>query len=132
MGKKLDLPEMEILWKDRKRTIFGLPLSFTRYRLYEDRLIVSKGFLNIVEDEVMLFRIIDFKVKLSLSQRIFGVGTIELTTSDANNKELLLQSVKIPRDVKQLLSDKVMEQRKRHGVKSIDSLGESSGEILGS
>jgi uncharacterized membrane protein YdbT with pleckstrin-like domain len=132
MGKKLDLPKMEILWKDRKRTIFGLPLSFTRYRLYEDRLIVSKGFLNIVEDEVMLFRIIDFKVKLNLSQRIFGVGTIELTTSDANNKELLLQSVKIPRDVKQLLSDKVMEQRKRHGVKSIDSLGESPDEILDS
>lgn len=28
------------LWQDRKR-VFGLPLSFTRYRLSEDRLFLS-------------------------------------------------------------------------------------------
>jgi len=130
MGRKLDLPEMEILWKDRKRTLFGLPLSFTRYRLYEDRLVVSKGFLNVVEDEVMLFRIIDFKIKLSFGQRIFRVGTVELTTSDATNKEVQLKSIKIPREVKQLISDKVMEQRKKHGVRGFDSVGESPEDIM--
>ncbi|HEY9060228.1 MAG TPA: PH domain-containing protein [Pseudobacteroides sp.] len=128
MNRNLELPEQEILWKDRKRTIFGLPLSFTRYRLYEDRLVLSKGFLNVVEEEVMLFRILDFKVKLSLGQRIFRVGTVELTTSDATNKELLLLSIKKPREVKQLLSDKVMEQRKIHGVRGYDSI-EAPGDI---
>ena len=39
---------IEFLWKDRKR-YFGLPLSFTRYCLSEDRLFISEGFLNIRE-----------------------------------------------------------------------------------
>ena len=124
MGNKIDLPEQTILWKDRKRTIFGLPLSFTRYTLYEDRLIVSKGLLSVVEDEVMLFRILDFKLRLSLGQRIFKVSTVEIITSDATNKELHLKSIKKAREVKQFISDKVMEQRKKHGVRSIDRIEE--------
>ena len=44
------------LWKDRKR-YFGLPLSFTRYSLSEDRLFVSEGLLNIRDDEVLLYRV---------------------------------------------------------------------------
>ena len=28
------------VWKDRKRTLFGLPWSFTRYYLTEDKLII--------------------------------------------------------------------------------------------
>ena len=44
---------IEYLWKDRKR-YFGMPLSFTRYCLSEDRLFVSEGFLNLKDDEVLL------------------------------------------------------------------------------
>ncbi len=130
MANNLKLEEQEILWKDRKRTIFGLPLSFTRYRLYEDRIIISRGFLNIVEDEIMLFRILDFKVKMTLGQRIFRVGTIDLTTSDATNKEFQLLSIKKTRAVKQLISDKVMEQRKKHGVRGYDSIEQAPDDIM--
>ena len=42
MGKSnLPIEKHEVKWKDRKRTIFGLPWSFTRYRLTDDKLIVS-------------------------------------------------------------------------------------------
>lgn len=34
----------EIIWKDRKRPIFGLPLSFTSYSLSDERLFVKKDF----------------------------------------------------------------------------------------
>ena len=34
---------MEYIWKDRKRFL-GMPLSFTRYALSEDRLFLSVGF----------------------------------------------------------------------------------------
>ena len=33
-----------IVWKDRKRTLFGLPWSFTKYSLSDDRLFISTGF----------------------------------------------------------------------------------------
>ena len=49
---------IECLWRDRKRYL-GLPLSFTRYSLSEDRLFVSEGFLNIQDDEVLLYRVRD-------------------------------------------------------------------------
>ena len=56
------------LWQDRKR-VFGLPLSFTRYRLSEDRLFTSKGFLNVKDDEVLLYRIRDISTSRSLFQK---------------------------------------------------------------
>ena len=61
------------LWQDRKR-VFGLPLSFTRYRLSEDRLFTSKGFLNVKDDEVLLYRIRDISTSRSLFQRLLGCG----------------------------------------------------------
>ena len=42
--------KIEYLWQDRKRHL-GLPLSFTKYSLSEDRLFVTEGFLNIRDDE---------------------------------------------------------------------------------
>ena len=36
------MESIQYLWKDRKR-YFGLPLSFTRYSLSEDRLFCEKG-----------------------------------------------------------------------------------------
>ena len=45
---------IEYLWKDRKRFL-GLPLSFTRYRLSEDRLFCETGFFKIKSDEVLLY-----------------------------------------------------------------------------
>ena len=56
---------IESLWKDRKR-YFGLPLSFTRYSLSEDRLFISEGFLNIKDDEILLYRVRDIDTRRSL------------------------------------------------------------------
>ena len=43
-----------IIWKDRKRYL-GMPLSFTRYSLSEDRLFLSVGFINLRDEEVLLY-----------------------------------------------------------------------------
>ena len=36
----------DLLWYDRKRTFLGLPWSFTKYSLTEDRLFIESGFLS--------------------------------------------------------------------------------------
>lgn len=36
----------EYVWRDRKRTVFGLPLSFTVYSLTEEKLFIETGFLS--------------------------------------------------------------------------------------
>lgn len=102
---------MEYLWSDRKRTIFGLPLSFTKYSLDKERLFIEEGFLNKREDEIRLYRIMDVSLTRSLGQRIFGVGTIHCCSADKSMGDFDILSVKNPKDVKEQLSVLVEEQR---------------------
>ncbi|SFB23038.1 PH domain-containing protein [Acetitomaculum ruminis DSM 5522] len=111
------------LWTDKKRHL-GLPISFTRYTLKEDKLIVKRGFLNIVEDEVRLYRILDLGIRKPLGQRIFGVGTIEVHSSDKSLGDFEIEKVKDASKVMELLSDKVEEERQKKRVFSRENMGE--------
>lgn len=102
---------MEYLWSDRKRTIFGLPLSFTKYSLTEERLFIEQGFLNKREDEVRLYRIMDVSLTRSFGQRIFGVGTIHCSSADKSMGDFDILSVKNPKEVKEQLSALIEAQR---------------------
>ena len=103
---------MEYIWHDRKRHL-GLPLSFTRYAISEDRLFLSVGFFTLRDEEVLLYRIRDIAVKRTLWQRIFGVGTLTVTSSDKTTPTLNLVNVKAPLQVKEILHRQV-EEMKRH------------------
>ena len=103
-------------WKDRKR-ILGMPITFTRYRLSEDRLFCEKGFLNIKQDEVLLYRVRDLQLNMSLGQRIFGVGTICVHSGDQSTPHMDLVNIKHPREVKELIHksvDKAKDERRMH------------------
>lgn len=115
------------LWKDRKR-YFGMPISFTRYALSEDRLFISVGLLNIKDDEVLLYRIRDIDTSRSLWQRIFGVGTITVMSSDKSMPTLVLKNVKDPIFVKELLHQQVEEMKIRRRVRVGEIMGNSLDE----
>ena len=116
------MERMEYLWKDRRRRL-GLPLSFTRYRLSEDRVFCEKGFLNIVGEEVLLYRVRDLELRMSLWQRIFGVGTICVHSSDKTAPHLDLISVKHPREVKELIFRTVEETKEARRVRTMEMVG---------
>ena len=109
---------IEYLWQDRKRHL-GLPISFTRYALSEDRLFLSQGFLNIKDDEVLLYRVRDIDSTRTLWQRIFGVGTINVLSSDKSMPNLVLKNIKHPMEVKEMIHQQVekvkIERRVRVG-----------------
>ena len=113
---------IEQLWKDRKR-YFGLPLSFTRYALSDDRLFISVGFLNIKDDEILLYRVRDIDTSRSLWQRLFGVGTVTVMSSDKTMPTLVLKNIKDPVFVKELIHKQVEEMKIRRRVRV--------GEIMG-
>ena len=116
--------KIEYLWKDRKRYL-GIPISFTRYRLAEDRLFLSTGFLSIRDEEILLYRIRDINTTRTLWQRLFGVGTITVISSDKSMPTLVLKNVKHPLEVKELLHRQVEEMKIRRRVR----LGEVMGGI---
>ena len=107
---------MSTVWKDKKRTIFGLPLSFTRYELTEEKSLINTGVLNVSEDEIRLYRFVDMTLKQSLGQRIFGVGDICCQTTDRSSGNFVIKSVKKPREVKDMLSDLVEAERDKKRV----------------
>ena len=107
---------IEYLWQDRKRHL-GLPLSFTRYALSEDRLFLSEGFLNIRDDEVLLYRVRDIDSSRSLWQRLFGVGTLTVMSSDKSMPNLVLQNVKYPLQVKELIHQQVEQVKIQRRVR---------------
>lgn len=104
-----------ILWHDRKRH-FGLPISFTKYSMSEDRLFVETGFFNLEQNEVRLYRILDLQLKRSLGQRIFGVGSIIVSSSDKSLGTFEIRNVKNSANVKEMLSVQVEQQREAKRV----------------
>jgi len=101
---------VEIIWKDRKRWL-GMPLSFTRYALSEDRLFLSVGFLSIKDDEILLYRVRDITTARTFWQRLFGVGTVTVVSSDKTMPTLQLKNIKRPVAVKELLHKQVEEMK---------------------
>lgn len=106
----------DYIWTDRKRFL-GMPLSFTRYAMSEDRLFVSVGFLSIKDEEILLYRIRDITTSRSLWQRMFGVGSITVVSSDKTQPTLVLKNVKNPMNVKELLHAQVEEMKIKRRVR---------------
>ncbi len=105
----------QYIWKDRKRYL-GMPLSFTRYAMTEDRLFLSIGFLSIRDEEVLLYRIRDINTSRTLWQRIFGVGNVTVVSSDKSMPTLVLTNIKHPLQVKELLHKQVEDMKIRRRV----------------
>lgn len=110
---------MDILWKARKRwTFFGIPWTFTVYSLREDKILVDKGFFTKIEDEIMLYRVLDISIKRGFIQRIFGLGTITVISSDKSCSELLIQNIKHSKEIKEQISELVEKARDKKRVYS--------------
>ena len=126
------IQEGQYLWHDRKRHL-GMPLSFTRYAISEDRLFVSIGLLSIKDEEILLYRVRDISMSRSLWQRLFGVGTITVSSSDQSQPTLHILNIKDPTAVKELLHSQVEETKIRRRVRfsEIASYGNDDEELDG-
>ena len=106
----------KIVWQDRKRIIFGLPWTFTKYKLYQDKLIICSGFLNKKEEEVRLYRIMDNTLEKPFSQRIFGLGSIKINSADKSTPVFFIAKIKKADFVRNQLSDLVEKERTKKRV----------------
>lgn len=106
----------EYVWKDRKRIIFGLPWTFTVYKLTEEKLLIETGFFSKREEEVRLYRVMDLTLVRPFGQRLWGLGTIHCCTADKSTPEFEIKRIKDSAAIKNLLSDLVEQQRERKRV----------------
>jgi len=117
-------------WKDRKRFL-GMPLTFTKYRLEDNRLFVSRGLFTTVEDELVMYRILDVRLKRTFFDKIFGVGTVVLYTADQTNRELKLEKIKTPKKVRDFISEIAETERAKIGIKGRELYGVAENEMGG-
>ena len=115
----------DILWKDRKR-ILGMPISFTKYEVSQDRLVMHKGLFTTVTDELLLYRILDIKLTRTFGQKLFGVGTVTLYSADQSHHTLELKSIKKPDAVRRFLSKIVEQERSEKGIIGREILGSAA------
>lgn len=119
------MEEITYVWKDRKRNFLGLPWTFTKYALTQDRLFITTGLLKTEEDEVRLYRIMDITKSKTLWQKICGMGTIRVSSADKSLGNFELKNVKKVDEVKEMLSRMVEECRDKKRVSNREFMGDA-------
>lgn len=103
-----------MVYVERKRTKFlGLPLSYTKYIISEEKLTITSGFLSITEDDTFMYKIQDVRLTRSLMERIFKLGTITCYTGDTTHPKLELEHIKRSRIIKDFVMDSSEEARRK-------------------
>ena len=117
-----------MLWKERKRIWCGLPWTFTVYSFDEERIFVDTGFFTKRQDEIRMYRVLDISVTRTFGQRIFGMGTIHLKTSDKTMGDFDIKNIKKVMDVKMQLSDLIESNREKKRVVSREFMSGSDND----
>ena len=118
------------VWKDRKRIIFALPLTFTTYALTKEKLLIRTGILNTKEEEIRLYRIMDVTLKRSLWERLFGLGTIHCCSADKSTPEFDIRWIPHSAEVKETLSRMIEEEREAKRVSSREFMSDEEDQEL--
>lgn len=101
------------------------PFSFTKYWIEDESLYIEKGLLSTKLDETLLYRVTDITLKRTLSQKIFGTGTLILQVRVDSTSELILENIKKPYDTRKMLSKMVEEIRDARKVVGKEFYGTS-------
>ena len=104
------------MWRQRKRIWCGLPWTFTVYSFDEDCIFIDSGVFTKKQEEIRLYRVLDISVTRTFAQRIFGMGTITLKTSDKTTPDLFLINLKKVMEVKTELSNLIEANREKKRI----------------
>ncbi len=115
---------------ERKRWLFlGLPFTFTKYMVTEEKLVINKGLLKTEEDTCYLYKIIDVKLERSLFERMLGMGTIICYTGDVTNKVIKLIHIKNSKPINDYILDQSEEMRRKRRTLNTLSLTQNMEDI---
>ena len=115
--------DYDYIWTDKKRTLFGLPLSFTRYILTEKKFITRTGFFTVQEEEFDLYKVYDKKLVLTMGQRMFGCGTVIIYVRNNDIPVTEVKSITAPREFMKLLDEYIEKARDQYNIRGRDLYG---------
>lgn len=92
----------------------------TTYELTTQRLIKDSGILNRLHDELELYRVKDYTLERSFLERLLGLGTLKILTSDVTNPTVVMRSIPQSQEVREKLRTAVQAERDRKRVREMD------------
>jgi uncharacterized membrane protein YdbT with pleckstrin-like domain len=97
-----------------------LELRYTRYRLTDQRLQLTIGVFSRTTKNLELYRVKDLRLERSFLQRMAGIGTIAMVTSDFTMKHFNLEGVRESEHLFEEMRRAVETLRIARGVREID------------
>ena len=128
---KLQLNENQILMFSQYRIIVGIGLivvvalillirvirlKMTYYEVTSERVEWSRGILDRRVDNLDMFRVIDLKMRRSIFDCIFGIGTVGLITTDKTDPEFVFEKVTRPRRLYDIIKKASLDADRQNRV----------------
>lgn len=99
----------EILWEGRPY------LSFTVYYMVtNERIRITEGLIGKNREDVELIRVQDVDHSQSITERALNIGDVHITSHDPNRPHIVLNNVRDPQTVHEIVRRAVMKARKKH------------------
>ena len=113
--------EESVIWEGKPQGLKGRALekakaNATTYILTDHRLILKKGLVGKKEDQIDLARIKDVRVKQGIKERAMGIGSIEIISADSSSPNMVMEGIKGPNEVKDLLWKAVRKEKLGRGI----------------
>ena len=93
-------------------------VASTRYRLTSQRLFAQTGLIAKNVEEVELFRVKDVTLSQGVLDRLLGVGTVTVLSTDDTAPELDLAGIRDPLAAKEALRTAFRAARQREGLRT--------------
>lgn len=109
----LIIPFFYGLWK-------GYQTAVTKYYVYDDRIVEVYGLFNLTEREIDFYRVKSAQHRQPLLYRIFGLGSIDIVSSDKHMPTLTVNGINNSRWLYNGIRKMSQEKRKEYGVTETD------------
>lgn len=94
-------------------TVALISLRSTKYRVTNQRVLVEQGVFTKTVDEIDLRYVDDSTFTQSFFDRILGIGSVTLMSSDTNTPKYVLRSIKDPRGVREMIRAEAYQSSQR-------------------
>lgn len=120
----------ELKYSERSRwLLFGLPWTFTKYEIRENDFTIIKGFFTVRENDCYMYKISDVEITSTLLQRMAGLSTIILFTSDVTDRTIVMKNIKHGKEIKDFILQASEDARLRRRTVSMQNIGFGAGDI---
>jgi uncharacterized membrane protein YdbT with pleckstrin-like domain len=104
-----------VVWVFLLLTLLSRRLSVS-YTLTSQRFLHQRGVLRRANNRILLIDIDDVAFEQGLVERMFNVGTITLTSTDASDPKLRMQGIADVQRVANLIDDARREERRKRAI----------------